>query len=181
LISDSTELPVRRVLLFGFGALYLLLAIALRPMWFAVGTCTLFLAAIGLGFTFLPKDNFTAYWIAGQEEESLMLQGHEVAARYPQAVVFRTELKNIWLLCFAVAVGVVALNWLMHHPLRELDPKMVYVFRFVGVPAAYLGYKWVRERWILRHQTAVLGAISGKFGDFISYEYFYDNGERHGG
>jgi hypothetical protein len=181
-ISPDMRLPIGRILLFGILALYVLLAVLLRPQWFALGACITFLAAIGVGFTFIPRRVFSATWLPGidHNEDALELFGTVVAQRYPQMVIFRTHLKNLWLLIPCVAGALGTLLWLVKNPTRMPTGIEVLLFRVFFAPVVLVGYKWVRERWIMRFQAPVLGLTIHANDEEVFYEFYFAPDERHG-
>jgi len=181
-VTPNTDLPVGRIFTFGLIGLYILLAVSMHPHSFVVSACIVFLVAIGVGFTFIPPNAFSATWLPGIETENaeLRLLGADIVQNYPQALFLRTRLKNLWVLASCVLAGTGALAWVLRNPNPMPHGSGVFIFRFGFAPIVWLAYKWVRERWVLRHEAPVIGLITRSCEQQVAYEFYFTRDERHG-
>lgn len=175
----QTGLSAQRVFLFGLGGLVAVFAVASQPIWFAVALCCAYLALLGVGCTFIPESKMSATWMADVPlGTSLILLDEDVAQTYPQLLVFRTRLKHVWLLPICAGVALVALYWLLRTK-HDVGLAENFYLRLACAPAAYLGWKWAHERYVIKSQLPVLGLLSSARENLVRYEFFF-NGERHG-
>jgi hypothetical protein len=175
----QTELSAHRVLLFGLVGLIVALAVAIQPLWFAVAACCAYLALLAVGCTFIPDNKMSATWMAEVPlGASLVLLDEDVAQTYPQLLVFRTRLKNLWLLPICVVIALAALFWLLKSK-HDVGLAENFYLRLACAPAAYLGWKWAHERYVIKKQIPVLGLLSSTRENLVRYQFFFD-GERYG-
>ncbi|MBI2683348.1 MAG: hypothetical protein HYX26_09085 [Acidobacteriales bacterium] len=177
-----------QIFLLGLIGLYAAFAITVRPVWFIILACIALLCIVGLGMTLIPKDEISATWVPGQSKPvSIVLHETEIGALYPQLIVFRLRLSNIWLLFGLCGYAIYWLMWTLDEAPAELflgfgtfGLSMFNWSVYGSILCFYFAWKWLRERWILKHQISTLGLVIPD-GLMIRYEYFGTDGERYGG
>ena len=151
----------------------------------------LFCAAIAsfvlIGFV-VPVPHYFPFFGRTTESDG----GRLHALPYPNAVVFRSELRNLWLLIVSplYALGVAAIvyghfdeRWAFNSDLNVfLNIFSLKVGKWITAAAVCFAWWWLHERLLLRKAEVGVGLGHAQLDNQeITYEYFDRDGERRGG
>lgn len=187
---------MRTARIFGIGCLTLIIVFTMEafPAITAMAIAGIILGAVLLGWILRPQGRYVTVPLAGQDRESppLYFDGQAIGETYSQILIFRIDVRNLWLLAIPTVIPMTFLVWAFQkRPVNAFDEawaniSLMYWVSFAAVPIFVATYAWFRERWLLFRGMVVLGFVSEEMPftgktPFLRYEFLVPDGERYGG